>query len=85
MWEIYMTNGLKEALLFIIEEWELELSKPSKERRSVLMYYGISCIGKSTLSLALEYYFGLLYETTWYARLSHDELLNQCSSRKYRK
>ena len=67
-----MTNGLKETLLFIIGEWELELSKPSEERRLVLMYYGIPGIGKSTLSLTLEYYFGMIYETTWYARLHHD-------------
>ena len=48
------------------------LHRTFKERRSVFMYYGIPCIGKSTLSVALEYFFGLLYETTWYARLSHN-------------
>ena len=66
---IWMTKGLKQALLSIIDDFEKETLKSSKERKLILMYYGIPGIGKSTLSVALEYYLGLIYKITWYARL----------------
>ena len=70
--EINMTQGMKEALLFILDQWKLEVKKTNvKEKSVVLMYYGVPCIGKSTLASALDYYLGLVHGKIWFAQLVH--------------
>ena len=70
--EINMTQGMKEALLFILDQWELEVKETNAEEKSVvLMYYGVPCIGKSTLASALDYYLGLVHGKIWFAQLVH--------------
>ena len=61
---------MKEALL--LDQWKLEVKKTNvKEKSVVLMYYGVPCIGKSTLASALDYYLGLVHGKIWFTQLVH--------------